>query len=234
MTIEARDDRLHIGAWCIEAGVHFSSRENDFYRDEKGETMLSGRFTQAVDYAREAHASQTRKGTSVPYIAHLLGVASLVLDYGGDEDQAIAALLHDTIEDQGEHHEAVIRRQFGDRVADIVLACTDGTREGKAAAQTPEAKRADWEQRKRRYLAHLAEASDDALLVSGCDKLHNARAIVTDLLAPGVGTQVFERFTGGREGTLWYYREIANIFTARGVPAARELQSVVETMTMEC
>lgn len=192
--------------------------------------MLSGRFTQAVDYAREAHASQTRKGTAIPYVAHLLGVASLVLDYGGGEDQAIAALLHDTLEDQGEHHEALIRRQFGDRVADIVLACTDGTQKGRAAAQTPEAKRADWEQRKRRYLAHLPEAPDDALLVSGCDKLHNARAIVTDLRAPGIGAKVFDRFTGRREGTLWYYQEIANVFTKRGAPMAGELQSVVETM----
>lgn len=193
--------------------------------------MLNGRFTQAVDYAREAHASQTRKGTAIPYIAHLLGVASLVLDYGGDEDQAIAGLLHDTIEDQGEHHEALIRARFGDRVAAIVLACTDGTQEGKAAAQTPEAKRADWEQRKRRYLAHLADASDDALLVSGCDKLHNARAIVTDLRA--IGPAVFDRFTGKRDGTLWYYREIIGVFTRRGAPMAGELQSAVEAMAME-
>ncbi|HEX7370101.1 MAG TPA: HD domain-containing protein [Rhodanobacteraceae bacterium] len=193
--------------------------------------MLTERFTQAVDYAREAHASQTRKGTSVPYIAHLLGVASLVLDYGGDEDQAIAALLHDTIEDQGEHHEAIIRQQFGDRVADIVLACTDGTQAYKAVAQTPEAKRADWERRKQRYLSHLAEASDDALLVSGSDKLHNARAIVADLRTPGIGAQVFDRFTGKRDGTLWYYREIARVFTERAAPMAGELQNVVETMT---
>jgi len=192
--------------------------------------VLTERFIRAVDYARDAHASQTRKGTSIPYIAHLLGVASLALDYGGDEDQAIAALLHDTIEDQGEHHEAIIRRQFGDRVADIVLACTDGTQEGKAAAQTPEAKRADWEHRKRRYLAHLAEATDDALLVSGCDKLHNARAIVADLRVPAVGAKVFDRFTGRRDGTLWYYHEIAKVFTERGVPMAGELQSVVHTM----
>lgn len=190
--------------------------------------MLSTRFTQAVDYAREAHASQTRKGTSIPYIAHLLGVASLVLDYGGDEDQAIAALLHDSIEDQGEHHEALIRRQFGQRVTDIVLACTDGTQEGKSAAQTPEAKRTDWEQRKRRYLAHLADEPGDALLVSGCDKLHNARAIVADLRA--IGPAVFERFTGKRDGTLWYYREIADVFSARGVPMAGELRNAVDAM----
>ena len=192
--------------------------------------MLSERFTQAVDYAREAHASQTRKGTSIPYLAHLLGVARLVLEYGGDEDQAIAALLHDAIEEQGTQHEALIRRQFGDRVADIVLACTDGTQEAKAEASAPEAKRADWEQRKRRYLAHLADASDDALLVSGCDKLHNARAIVADLRNPEVGSAVFERFTGKRDGTLWYYREIARIFNARKAPVADALSRTVAAM----
>ena len=191
--------------------------------------MLSERFTQAVDYAREAHASQTRKGTSIPYIAHLLGVASLVLDYGGDEDQAIAALLHDTIEDQGGHHEAVIRNQFGGRVVDIVLACTDGTLEGKDVP--PGRKRADWEQRKRRYLAHLAEAPDDALLVSGCDKLHNARAIVADLRA--IGPAVFDRFTGKRDGTLWYYREITDVFSGRAAPMAGELRSVVDAMASD-
>lgn len=192
--------------------------------------MLSERFTQAVDYAREAHASQTRKGTSIPYIAHLLGVASLVLDYGGDEDQAIAALLHDTIEGQGEHHAALIRRQFGDRVADIVLACTDGTREAKAAAPIPEAKLDDWKERKRRYLAHLAKASDDALLVGGCDKLHNARAIVTDLRNPEIGAAVFDRFTGGRDGTLCYYRAVARVLAERGAPMAHVLAETVAAM----
>lgn len=192
--------------------------------------MLTVRFTQAVDYAREAHASQVRKGTSIPYLAHLLGVASLVLDYGGDEDQAIAALLHDTVEDQGEHHEALIRRQFGDRVADIVMACTDGTQEGKAAAQTPEQKRADWERRKRRYLAHLVDTPDDALLVSGCDKLHNARAIVADLHDPAIGAGVFERFTGKRDGTLWYYREIARVFADRKAPMATALAEAMKAL----
>lgn len=192
--------------------------------------MLSERFTQAVDYAREAHASQTRKDTAIPYLAHLLGVASLVLDYGGDEDQAIAALLHDTIEDQGAHHQALIRHQFGDRVAGIVLACTDGTQETKAEATTPEAKRADWEKRKQCYLAHLAEASDEALLVSGCDKLHNARAIATDLRNPAIGAAVFDRFTGKRDGTLWYYREIARVFSKRKAPMATALSGSVAAM----
>ena len=192
--------------------------------------MLSERFTQAVDYAREAHTSQTRKGTAIPYLAHLLGVASLVLDYGGDEDQAIAALLHDTIEDQGAHHQALIRHQFGDRVAGIVLACTDGTQEDQAEATTPEAKRADWEKRKWCHLAHLAEASGEALLVSGCDKLHNARAIVTDLRNPAIGAAVFDRFTGKRDGTLWYYREITRVFSKRKVPMATALVASVAAM----
>ena len=192
--------------------------------------MLSVRFTQAVDYAREAHVSQTRKGTSVPYIAHLLGVASLVLDYGGDEDQAIAALLHDAVEDQGAHHEQLIRNQFDERVAAIVMGCTDGSQESKAAANTPEAKRRDWEQRKRAYLAHLAHAPDEVLLVSGCDKLHNARAIVADLRNPEIGQAVFERFTGRRDGTLWYYREIARIFSERGMACAGELNDAVKAM----
>ncbi|HEX5962059.1 MAG TPA: HD domain-containing protein [Rhodanobacteraceae bacterium] len=191
--------------------------------------MLSGRFTQAVDYAREAHASQTRKGT-IPYLAHLLGVASLVLDYGGDEDQAIAALPHDTVEDQGAHHETLIRRQFGDRIADLVLACTDGTLEGKAEATTPEARHAGWLQRKQRYLAHLAEIQNDALLVSGSDKLHNARAIVAGLRDPAIGPAVFERFTGRRDGTLWYYREIACLFATRHAPMAVALDDAVAAM----
>ena len=105
---------------------------------KKPDVYLSKRFAEAVDYARAQHAEQTRKGSGIPYIYHLLGVASLVLEYGGDEDQAIAGLLHDVIEDCGSQHEPVVRERFGDRVADIVLACTDGTEESKAAATTPE------------------------------------------------------------------------------------------------
>lgn len=92
-------------------------------------TVLTDRFTRAVDHARIAHAAQLRKGSVIPYLYHLLGVASLVIEFGGDEDQAIAGLLHDTLEDCGEAHEPIIRAQFGDRVADIVVACTDGTAE---------------------------------------------------------------------------------------------------------
>ena len=159
-------------------------------------TMLSERFTAAVDHARIAHAAQVRKGTTIPYLQHLLGVASLVLEYGGDEDQAIAALLHDAVEDCGEAQVALIRERFGERVLAIVLGCTDGSAEGKAAHVDAVAKRCDWLARKQAYLAHLADAADDVLLVSGCDKLHNARAIVGDLENPAVGPTVFGRFTG--------------------------------------
>ena len=193
-------------------------------------TVLTDRFARAVDYARIAHAAQVRKGTTIPYITHLLGVATLVIEFGGTEDQAIAGLLHDTIEDCGEAHEAMIRAQFGDAVADIVRACTDGTAEGKAAHTDADAKRRDWLQRKRVYLAHLEAAADEVLLVSGCDKLYNARAITQDATNPDVGVGVFNRFTGGTEGTLGYYESLARLFSHRGSPVAAILDAEVERM----
>lgn len=191
---------------------------------------LTDRFTHAVDYARVAHAAQSRKGSRIPYLYHLLGVASLVIEFGGSEDQAIAGLLHDVIEDCGAAHEPVVRSRFGDVVANIVLACTDGTADEKAVHDTPEAKRRDWFERKRAYLAHLAQAPDEVLLVSGCDKLHNARAIVQDLEDPAVGTGVFDRFTGGRSGSLGYYESLATIFAARKVRTWRVFDAEVESM----
>lgn len=193
-------------------------------------TILTDRFTRAVDHARIAHPAQVRKGSNIPYLYHLLGVASLVIEFGGNEDQAIAGLLHDVIEDCGEAHEAIIRAQFGDAVAGIVIACTDGTAEGKATHAGPGAKKADWMARKRAYLARLAQAPDAVLLVSGCDKLHNARAIVQDLEDPGVGVAVFNRFTGGREGTLGYYHSLSDIFRQRAAPTARVLDATIAYM----
>ena len=191
-------------------------------------TNLSQRFTEAVDYARIAHAKQVRKGSGIPYLYHLLGVASLVLEYGGTEDQAIAGLLHDVLEDCGAEHEEAIRAKFGDTVADIVKDCTDGTAETKAAATTPEAKREDWRLRKLSYLKHLAHESDLSLLVGGCDKLHNARAILIDLERPDPGVTVFNRFTGGRDGTLQYYASIAEILATRNTPMAGEFERIVD------
>lgn len=192
--------------------------------------VLTDRFTRAVDYARLAHAAQFRKGSGIPYLYHLLGVASLVIEFGGDEDQAIAGLLHDVVEDGGDAHRVLVRATFGDRVADIVEACTDGSAESKAAHTDPDAKRRDWQARKLAYLAHLQHADPDTLLVSGCDKLHNARAIVQDLQDPAVGRGVFDRFTGGREGTLGYYHALAQLFLDRDIAVARVLDSVVAQM----
>ena len=193
-------------------------------------TTLTDRFSRAVDYARIAHATQVRKGSDIPYIHHLLGVASLVIEFGGNEDQAIAGLLHDAIEDCGVEHETAIREQFGDVVACIVKDCTDGTAEGKATHTDAEAKRRDWMARKQAYLGHLKMASEQTLLVSACDKLHNARAIVQDLEDPEVGLRVFERFTGGRDGTLGYYLALAEIFSARGIRVAKVLDVTVGWM----
>jgi GTP pyrophosphokinase len=180
-------------------------------------TRLSSRFEEALTFAVRLHAGQVRKGTSIPYVAHLLGVASIALEHGADEDEAIAALLHDAVEDQGgAETAAAIRRRFGARVADIVAGCTD-------AETTP---KPPWRERKERYLAHLREASPSVRLVSCADKLYNARAILRDYRA--LGDDLWKRFSGGREGTLWYYRALANAFRAAGMtPLTEELDRVV-------
>jgi (p)ppGpp synthase/HD superfamily hydrolase len=192
-------------------------------------TAITRRFTDAVEYARIAHAAQVRKGSNIPYLYHLLGVASLVLEHEGSEDQAIAALLHDVLEDCGAGHEPGIRAQFGDAVADIVLACTDGTHEAKGAV-APQDKAERWRQRKLAYVAALGTKPDDVLLVSGCDKLHNARAIVADLERPSVGRAVFDRFTGGRDGTLRYYASLSQVLRARDATVAHALEAEVARM----
>ena len=145
------------------------------------------RLAQGVALALDLHATQTRKGTDTPYISHLLGVAGLVLEYGGEEDQAIAAMLHDAIEDQGAQHEPVIAERFGSVVARIVRGCTDADTLPKPP----------WHERKQTYIDHLALADADVLLVSAADKLHNARAICADLKL--YGAAVFDRFKGGLE-----------------------------------
>ena len=163
--------------------------------------ILSPRFEQALIYACVVHSGQDRKGTDVPYISHLLFVAGLALENGANEDEAIAALLHDAVEDAGGKARARdIRCRFGDAVADIVEGCTD-------ADEVP---KPPWRERKEAYIAHLSEASPSVLLVSCCDKVHNARSIVTDLSE--IGEQLWERFNGGREGTLWYYQALAIAF----------------------
>lgn len=193
-------------------------------------TRLTRRFSDALEYARMAHDGQVRKGTSIPYLYHLLAVSSLVLEYGGNEDQAIAGLLHDVLEDCGEHHSDEISQRFGAAVLAIVKDCTDGTAGEKAAAQTLDQKRTSWWKRKLTYIDHLRKEPDASLVVSGCDKLHNALAILADLEDPSVGQAVFDRFTGGLDGTLRYYASISALLDERKAPMARRFGEVVDRM----
>jgi GTP pyrophosphokinase len=185
--------------------------------------MLTQRFQRAFGIASQIHARQLRKGTAIPYVSHLMSVAALVLEHGGDEDAAISGLLHDAIEDSedGTRTEALIRSEFGDRVADTVVGCSD------AIAVAGEAK-APWRERKERYITHLAgEADPCVLLVSACDKLHNARSIVADLRASGAA--VWERFSQRDPAEhLWYYQSLAGCYAGR-VPEglAAELNRVL-------
>jgi (p)ppGpp synthase/HD superfamily hydrolase len=183
--------------------------------------MLTERIAQALALAVEAHAGQKRKGTSIPYISHPLAVASIALEFGADEDQAIAALLHDAIEDGGKEYAHIIEEQFGDRVLYLVQGCTDGIPDS-------EGKKTDWYERKTNYLLHLEQAHEDILLVSGADKLHNARAIVFDVKS--IGPMVFERFSTKKEGTLWYYEKLADIFDARSVPMAKPIRDTINEL----
>ena len=171
-------------------------------------TVLTDRFDRAMLYATHVHGGQVRKGTSIPYLAHLLAVAATVLEYGGSEDMAIAALLHDAVEDQGgEARLSDIRNRFGDRVADIVRSCSDSV-VNTSAGQQKEDKRI----RTARYIEHLETVDKETLLVSLSDKIHNARSILRDLRKPEVGITVWERFKGKKEGALWQYRQLANAF----------------------
>jgi len=194
-------------------------------------TVLTDRFDRALLYATHVHGGQVRKGTTIPYVAHLLAVAATVLEYGGSEDMAIAGLLHDAVEDQGgEPRLADIRNRFGDRVADIVRSCSDSV-VNTAAGQKKEA----WRVRKLDYIEHLKTVDRETLLIALADKVHNARSILRDLRKPEVGTTVFSRFGNRpREDTLWYYRELANAFQ-KLLPGqlAEELMEIVIVLENE-
>lgn len=163
------------------------------------------RYARAVRFAAAAHAGQIRKGSAIPYITHPLAVSGLVAEFGGDEDQAVAGLLHDTVEDCGVSL-LDLSRLFGIRVAALVEGCTDG-------APDEHGVKAPWRERKERYLHHLEECPEEVLLVSACDKLHNARAIVSDMRM--IGDDVFDRVSASREDTIWYYRRLAGLFSRR-------------------
>ena len=190
------------------------------------EPATSPLLTDAFEFAEEIHREQRRKKTDAPTLSHLMGVAALVMENGGDEDQAIAALLHDGPEDCG--GQVVldrIRDRFGDRVAAIVEDCTD----------TLEIPKPPWEPRKRQYLAHLREVPDETLLVSISDKVHNARSILEGYRQEGEA--FWSRFTATREQTLWYYDTLLEIFQQRRTPQIKglvlELERVLESLRSE-
>ena len=175
------------------------------------------KFEDALVYAARLHRDQSRKGSGIPYITHLLAVAAIVGENGGTEKEAIAALLHDAPEDMGgmERLEE-IRQSFGDDVAEIVAGCTDTYEDPKPA----------WRPRKEAYIAHVATAPPSVRLVSAADKLHNARSILADLRS--LGEELWDRFTGGKEGTLWYYRALTEAYKRAGANAiVEELDRVV-------
>jgi len=189
--------------------------------------LLSEKFTEATTYALEKHNSQIRKGSDVPYASHVLAVAAIVLEMGSNEDEAIAALLHDVVEDQGgAEAEAEIRARFGDRVADMVSANSD----------TDVVPKPPWRERKEAYIADVATKDVGAVRVSIADKLHNARMIVFDHRAVGDG--LWDRFrTKSAPDVLWYYESLLEAFDARrgelgpgGVAALEELERTVAEM----
>lgn len=181
-------------------------------------TQLTSRFDEALLYARCIHGGQRRKGTSIPYFAHLMGVASIAIELGATEDQAIAALLHDAVEDQGGKPRLDdIRLRFGEDVADMVDACSDTDVQPKPP----------WRARKKAYLDHLESASTDALLVSLSDKIHNAEAILSDLRT--IGDKVWSRFNADKDDQLWCYDGLVDVFARRMPgPGAVRLKAAVE------
>src|ERR1700685_3242160 len=185
-------------------------------------------FKTALAYAADLHARDVRKSTGIPYVGHVLGVCALALENGGDETEAIAALLHDAAEDHGGVARLDdIRVRFGAGVARIVERCSD------SLAENP-SKKAPWLERKRTYVAqleaHAGEGDTATLLVSAADKLYNLRSIASDLDDDGIGERVYARFKGGKWGTLWYYRALTDIFcrySGRHRRIARELETFV-------
>jgi (p)ppGpp synthase/HD superfamily hydrolase len=179
--------------------------------------MLTDRLSEAFAYAERLHRQQTRKGNDIPYVAHLMAVCAMVLEWGGDEDVAIAALLHDAVEDQGGLETlAEIRARFGERVADIVAACSDSTTTDKAV-------KAPWEDRKRATVSKLRDAGLDVALVAAADKLHNLSALVRDVRREGPTTM--SRFNAAPDRVIWYHGAIAEALEAhRGVIPIAELE----------
>ena len=168
-------------------------------------TKLTSRFEKGLVYATQLHQNQVRKGSDVPYISHLLSVAALVLEDGGDEDQAIAALLHDAIEDQGgDKTRQEIKELFGEKVTNIVNGCTDS----EILPKPP------WHERKQQYIKKMRFASPEDCAVSLADKLHNLRSILADYHRGD--KDIWQKFTGGKDGSLWYYRSLIKVCQQKG------------------
>lgn len=190
---------------------------------EKSTPRLGQNFQAALVYASQLHQHQLRKASTVPYISHLLSVSALVLEDGGSENEAIAALLHDAVEDQGGEATADdILQCFGEEVWAIVLGCTGPL----------ELKDQPWRERKQAYLAKIAQASDAVRRVSMADKLHNARSILRDFRREG--NAVWERFGGKREGTLWFYRSFLELQEARSQGLLLQELTVAVAMLERC
>jgi GTP pyrophosphokinase len=183
---------------------------------------ITERFRLALDYAAQKHAQQTRKASAVPYLSHLLGVCSIFMANSADEDVWIAALLHDSIEDQGGETTAVeIERLFGKRVADLVRGCSELTAQADAPKPT-------WLERKIDYLSRLPDEEPAVMLISAADKLHNARSVLADWRR--FGDDVYGRFTMGKTGTHWYYHEMARAYRESGKVPAALVQELEETV----
>src|SRR5213082_698835 len=189
---------------------------------------LSRQFEKAVIYATRIHGGQLRKKTRIPYIAHILGVCAIAMEYGANETEAIAALLHDTVEDcGGAERLRDIREEFGDDGAKIVDGCTD----------TYEKRKPPWLESKRAYIDHLKNSDGSTRLVSASDKLHNTRAILAELRRHGL--EVFERFSGKKDGTVWYYRTLVTAFRQHGdhsdlIDEFDRVVSEIEKSVREC
>ncbi len=190
--------------------------------------MLSARFADALQFALEVHREQTKKGSTIPYLSHLLEVAGSVLSYGGNEDEAIAALLHDSVED---HPDTVsfgkLRERFGPQVAAIVESCSD-------ASVIP---KPPWKPRKEKYIAHLHTVDESVVMVSAADKLSNARAVLKDYRA--IGDQVWKRFNAGKSDQLWYYRSVTAALLLRAIGGRAqalvdELERAVQELVAIC
>jgi len=186
-------------------------------------TKLGERLQAGFRFAAEKHSGQSRKGTAVPYLSHLMAVTSLVLEAGGDEDMAIAALLHDVVEDCGGLPRLrEIRKQFGRRVAKIVEGCTDSFTQPKP----------EWIERKKDYIREVKHAGCETRLVSASDKLHNVRTILADYRQHG--EEIWVRFSGKRDGTLWYYRALSDEYSREPNRITRELEIAVRELEKLC